>query len=80
MRFTPFVPQQGPPFRGLHPDQPNFGQAELGDGFRSLGQRLDVSGSSRRLFWSLKWLLSKPFWDPILVGIGEVTTQFRTDF
>ena len=25
------------------------------------------------------WLwLSKPFWDPILVGIGEFTTHFRT--
>ena len=24
--------------------------------------------------------LSKPFWDPILVGIGEFTTHFRTCF
>ena len=29
----------------------------------------------------LIWVcLSKPFWDPILVGIGEFTTHFRTYF
>ena len=27
---------------------------------------------------SLGW--SRPFWDPILVGIGEFTTHFRTYF
>ena len=33
-----------------------------------------------RSFVSVRLWLSKPFWDPILVGIGEFTTHFRTYF
>ena len=63
----------------------SFGQVfQKGDGFREdQGQFLGAAqffGARANRTARKIWLWSKPFWDPIFVGIGEFTTHFRTHF